>query len=100
MARKKKKITTKDKINSSVSVEGTQNIDYSGKVAIKVVRGNKVITSRTYHNSGCPSLFKFLCNCLAGEFTHSLRPSKIKLFNYDWHEHEVAEGYTTLGALK
>lgn len=76
MGRKKK--TTKE----IKKVEGSQNIGYSGKVTVSILRNNKPISSKTYCNTGRAPLFKFLCSCLAGTYRDSTKPCKIKLFNY------------------
>ncbi len=78
MGRKKKQTKTKE----VQKVEGTQNINYSGKVTVSILRNNKTISSKTYCNMGRAPLFKFLCNCLAGKYYDTLRPCKIKLFNF------------------
>lgn len=81
MATKKKKKTNS---NSDISLHtsGEQNISYQGTVSVKIQRGNKVISSKTYHNSGMPNLFKFLANCLAGNINVNGKPVKIKLFEF------------------
>lgn len=75
MARKKKKTT-------DVKVVKKQPLNYAGSATIKILRGNKTISSKTFHNAGRIPLFKFLCNCLGGTYSEQLRPCKIKLFNY------------------
>jgi len=57
-------------------------IGYAGKVTVTAVHGKKKIKSATFHNKGTIYLFKFLCYCLAGEFSaaYNMRPQKIQLF--------------------
>jgi hypothetical protein len=73
-------ITKPLNIKQSIPIEGIQDIGYQGKVNIKVVKGKTVLKNITYHNSGTPSLFRFLCSCLAGSYSEALRPCKIKFF--------------------
>lgn len=87
MARKKKTNQIEKKLVSKITspvtnLTGDQTISYAGHVCVKVNHGNNTILTKHYHNSGMPNLFKFLCNCLAGEYTDKLRPCKIKLFSY------------------
>lgn len=107
MGRKKKKIakepaaaiTKQPSKISKVQVDGTQNFGYQGKIVVKIQHGNKIIKTTQYHNKGMPSLFKFLCQALAGRYSDLSRPCKIKLFffpnaegetsvtpeNFDWY---------------
>ena len=68
------------KIKKTTELKGTQNLGYQGKVTIKLVHGDKIISTKTYHNSGLPLLFKFLGSALAGNYSEDLRPTRIKLF--------------------
>ena len=79
--RKSKKTKTIVPQNNLVST-GTQNVNYLGEVTVKLTRGDKVIKSKKYSNSGMPGLFKFICNALAGNFSEVAHPCQIKLFNY------------------
>lgn len=59
-------------------------IVYSGQVIIKGIKKGKVTSTKTYHNEGTTELFKFLLNCLAGNWLPEARPSLIttgQLFN-------------------
>lgn len=56
-------------------------IGYSGTVVINIKKGKTIISSRTVHNNGCVNLFKFIANCLKGDFLSSMRPCKICLFS-------------------
>lgn len=78
----KKKTKTKQRPNADVHASGEQSIGYQGTVSVKIQRGNKIISSNTYHNSGMPNLFKFLANCLAGSISADGKPVKIKLFEF------------------
>jgi len=84
MGRKKKSTIETPVIppQQDIKAIGTQPIGYQGKVSIKIQHGNKTISTRTYHNSGMPLLFKFLCSALSGDFLDGIRPCKIKLFYY------------------
>ena len=78
----KKKTKAEQRLDKDLHAFGEQNISYQGRVSVKIQRGNKIISSKTYHNSGMPSLFKFLANCLAGNISANGRPVKIKLFEF------------------
>lgn len=78
----KKKTKAKQKLDQDLHAFGEQNIGYQGMVSVKIQRGNRIISSKTYHNSGMPSLFRFLANCLAGSVSANGRPVKIKLFEF------------------
>lgn len=67
MARKKKVVVAKE----------SQPIIYSGNVIIKKIRNGKVISVKESHNSGYNSLFKFLLNCLAGDYIEASRPQVV-----------------------
>ena len=75
MGRKKKKV-------EQTNINKVDTISYQGSISVSVVNGNRLITKKKYHNKGMPNLFRFIANCLAGNKTESLRPTKIKLFNY------------------
>lgn len=78
----KKKTKTKQEPIKDLHASGEQSIGYQGKVSVKIQRGNKIISSKTYHNSGMPNLFRFLANCLAGSISTNGKPVKIKLFEF------------------
>jgi hypothetical protein len=46
------------------------------------ISSEKTLSTRKFDNSGMPNLFKFLCNCLAGNYAEKMRPCKVKLFSY------------------
>lgn len=78
MARKKKaKVAT----DSTVATT-PQKIEYQGKLCVKVMCGNKVVSTKSFTNTGLDNLFKFLAHSLAGSFYPDLRPCKIKLYNF------------------
>ena len=66
---------------TTIESKELDSISYAGKIKVSVERGNKTISTREYHNTGMPNLFKFLCNALAGNYLDNLRPVQIKLFN-------------------
>jgi len=74
------------KINGNTTVSGTQYIGYQGTISVSIVKNNKVLKTRQYHNSGMPKLFEFLAKCLGGSNSEFLRPVKIKLFRYSGAE--------------
>ena len=91
MGRKKKTTTetpiSQEEIKETSTVMETKKspsagtIGYKGNINVKVQRGNKIISNKNYHNTGNQSLFRFLCECLAGNYYDDLRPVKIKLFS-------------------
>lgn len=86
MGRKKK--ITEPEVKQEVKVEETKKplpstIGYQGKINVKVQRGNKIVSSKTYHNTGSIKLFHFLCECLAGNYYEDLRPVRLRLLQKD-----------------
>ena len=71
-----------NKIETETTLSGKQYLGYEGKILVKVVKNNKTLITREYHNSGMPKLFEFLAKCLGGTRSEFLRPVKIKLFKY------------------
>ena len=63
-----------------VSAEGLQPLDYLGTVSIKFMKGDSLLKTKTYTNSGMPNLFKFICNALAGNYIPANAPCQIKLY--------------------
>lgn len=66
MARKKKQ--------KQVIVNESTPIKYEGTVTIKKIKNGKVTSTTKTHNSGYTSLFKFLLNCLCGNFDKNEAP--------------------------
>lgn len=71
---------TDSTIQNSASVA---NLNYSGKIKINLCKGKKVLKSKTYSNNGCGPLFKFIAQCLQGNYRQAekLRPNKIQLYS-------------------
>lgn len=87
MARKRK---TKKQVAKAVEVStttNTQELNYQGKVSVKVLHGNKLVSTNSFKNKGMPDLFKFISYALAGSFYPEMRPNKIKLFYVDTNIH-------------
>lgn len=59
----------------------TETLKYSGEVKVSLMKDNKVLSSKTYHNTGYPNLSKFICNALAGNYTAGARPCYVVLYN-------------------
>lgn len=59
----------------------TNALSYTGIVTLSQYVGTKKIKVAQLHNTGGASLFNFLSNCLAGDFTIAKlnRPTKVKL---------------------
>lgn len=74
MAKKKK--SNQENISTQIN-----SLAYQGKVTFQVMRGNKIINTKKYLNSGLPDLFRYIGHALAGTVYSALRPCKIALFN-------------------
>lgn len=57
-----------------IKVEEKQPIVYSGRVVLKTIKNNKIVSTSVHHNKGKEPLFDFLLTCLAGKFDKTLRP--------------------------
>ena len=68
MAKKKKKEQPKS------------TIAYQGTVKIQSVKGNKVYKEVIQHNAGTAALFKYIANCIIGNYNQSVMPRYIRLF--------------------
>jgi len=88
--RTSKKKTSEEEAKTEVTAaEKTEagaatGLGYSGKVTIRVVKGNKVIATQTNHNSGGSRLFEFFAKCLVGDYTSAqfMCPTQILLAHY------------------
>ena len=67
MGRKKKK-------KEIIKAKTPFAIEYKGDVSIDVIRKGKVIKSFKNHNDGTSNLFKFILDCLAGNYYEVNRP--------------------------
>lgn len=57
------------------------NVSYRGDVKVSTYIGKHCLSTKTYRNTGALPLFRFLANCLAGNFpaAYQSRPYKVKL---------------------
>lgn len=69
---------------------------YRGEVKVSIVKNNRVISSMTYNNKGCEPLFRFLCECLKGEYSVNARPFKIKLYGKS-NQEEINSPFSEMG---
>lgn len=69
MGRKKK-----EKKKEIIQAKTPFSIEYKGDVSIDVIRKGKVIKSFKNHNDGTSNLFKFILDCLAGNYYEVNRP--------------------------
>ena len=90
---RKKKVQTPEPASGTITTEGTQSIGYQGTIEVSIKHGNRTIVNKKYHNNGLEPLFRFLANCLGGNITESLRPTKLRLFIYE--DAEKSENPTT-----
>lgn len=58
-----------------VEAKSSTTLQYTGDVSIKVMRKGKVLRSIKNHNDGGSPLFKFILDCLAGEYHDENRPT-------------------------
>lgn len=85
MARRKK-VTYTETANKD-------NLNYSGTIYVKVLKGKKVYSSAVYKNQGRWPLFRFFSLCLAGQYNQasSLQPKFIDLFYLDGVVPEISD---------
>ena len=78
----KQVIKNKKENTEVVKKQDTISVGYSGKVTVTVVDDRKVVSRKVGHNAGGQPLFRFLAQCLCGNYenTKPLQPLKIKLF--------------------
>lgn len=69
MGRKKK-----EKKKEIIQAKTPFSIEYRGDVSIDVIRKGKVIKSFKNHNDGTNNLFRFILDCLAGNYYEVNRP--------------------------
>lgn len=73
-----------ESVEDEIKIKKTATgINYTGKVTISVLNGNRVVSKNQYHNAGTEYLFSFLCNCLCGKASSLERPTMIRLFTID-----------------
>ena len=70
MGRKKKTKQIKE-----VKVSTPTTIKYKGNVNIKLIKKGKTIKEINNHNDGTNQLFKFILDCLAGDYYPVNRPT-------------------------
>lgn len=57
------------------------SLSYQGIIKFQIMRGDKIISTKTHSNNGLPDLFKYISHALAGTYHSALRPCKVALFN-------------------
>ena len=72
----------KKKTQKQAVVVQADQLGYQGSIQLQLACGNKILSTKQYHNCGMPSLWRFIATCLAGSKAEQLRPTKIKLFSY------------------
>ena len=79
---KKQTIKNKKENTEIVKKQDTISVGYSGKVKVTVVDDRKVVSRKVGHNAGGQPLFRFLAQCLCGNYENAKasQPLKIKLF--------------------
>lgn len=77
------------------------NFKYTGKIKIKYISKNKIVKSYRAHNQGQLSLFKFICDCLVGQYDDDNSPKYIQIFNSTTKEPEFSKNYcVTTAAIR
>lgn len=71
MARKKKEV---------VETKQKAGVAYTGKVKIQFIKNNRVYKTIDQHNEGTTELFKYLANCIIGNYNQGLRPQYIHTY--------------------
>lgn len=67
----------KKKATIKIEPKKETSLKYEGNVTISLLKKGKVIKRIENHNNGNNNLFKFILNCLAGEYYDSDRPKWI-----------------------
>ena len=70
------------------NIKTLEGIGYEGNVKICIKAGKKTLLSKTIHNNGTTNLFRFLANCLKGDFRSDMLPCRIRLFNRSYTNNE------------
>ena len=83
MGRKKK---TKDEIKTEEKQSAknpSSTIGYKGNIKVSIARGNKIISTKEYHNNGRDPLWRFLSYCIVGDLRgiETWRPNYIIVGN-------------------
>ena len=85
MGRKKK-----EKKKEIIQAKTPFSIEYKGDVSIDVIRKGKVIKSFKNHNDGTNNLFRFILDCLAGNYYEINRPFWIVPYYIDKGENKYS----------
>ena len=58
-------------------------IGYSGQVTISAEANGQILFTKHFHNNGYKALFRFLCECLAGDYQDAdkFKPVRIAFFH-------------------
>lgn len=71
----------KKKTEQQTQINKTSTIKYNGSVTVQLSKNGKIIKSATAKNAGYDELFRFLTNCIAGDFKVTALPSYIMGYN-------------------
>ena len=61
----------------------TPTVVYHGGATIKIIKNGRVVKQTKKHNEGGTPLFRFLADCMAGNFYPNNRPTCIRVGNFD-----------------
>lgn len=72
-------------MRKKTALDKTTPIGYRGDVKLSTYQGKYLLSSKTYRNTGALPLFRFLANCLSGNFpaAYQNRPYKIMLLKVE-----------------
>ena len=85
MGRRKK---IKEEPIQETNKESKVQISYRGELTVKQLNGKSVTKVMNFHNTGRLSLFRFICEALAGNLNNTIRPCKIALFTKEKNDTE------------
>jgi len=68
-------------------------LTYNGNITVTIVDGDRLISTKTYHNNAAQKLFQFFIASLRGEFTaaKNTRPCRLVLFRRGDEETSASE---------
>jgi hypothetical protein len=58
------------------------SLGYQGRVQVQIACGDRILSTKKYHNEGLPDLFRYISYALVGAYYPTLRPCKVALYNY------------------
>ena len=78
MGRKKK---TEQQADVTLIAKDSSVVKYTGTVTVQLVKNGRIVKSGKGHNEGKSELFKFLANCIAGNYVYNDCPTYLSCYN-------------------